>query len=78
MNEIIVRFDKMMGGNKKMEKREMQARYTCLGVGVGVGVGVGARKMEKREMQARCHPAAPPAAPPTQLPSISHPILEEP
>ena len=26
MNEIIVRFDKMMGGNKKMEKREMQVR----------------------------------------------------
>ena len=26
MNEIIVRFDKMMGGNKKLEKREMQAR----------------------------------------------------
>ena len=58
MNEIIVRFDKMMGGNKKMEKREMQARYTWLGVGVGVGVGlgVGGRKMEKREMQARCDP----------------------
>ena len=26
MNEIIVRFDKMMGGSKKMEKREMQVR----------------------------------------------------